>query len=293
MGNDYFEALGVEAPEAGAEGAESTETAAPDTQDAGGEEQRESAAPAAEEGNGGSEEGSNGEEQSESPEQSQEENARYAAIRRRAEQEAQRRAEKELDSLISGAGLINPYTQQPISSREELIAYRTQYQQDKRREFMDAHGMDEQAYQAYVDELPEVKAARAEAERIASEGAQARLTRDLQEVRQLDPEIGGLEDLAKKPEYSRICEMVEKGLSLPEAYKLVYFDDLTSRRSEAAKQAALNAFNGKEHMQQSESRGNGAAAVPPEVAEEYRVLMPGISEAEIQSHYNKCRQAGK
>lgn len=292
MDNDYFEALGVEAPETGTEGAENTETAVPDTQNADGEEQREPADPAAEE-NEGSQGKQTDEKQSESPEQSQKENARYAAIRRRAEQEAQRKAEKELDGLISGAGLINPYTQQPISSREELIAYRTQYQQDKRREFMDSHGMDERAYRAYVDELPEVKAARAEAERIASEGAQARLTRDLQEVQQLDQEIKGLEDLAKKPEYPQICGMVEKGLSLPEAYKLVYFDDLTSRRSEAAKQAALNAFNGKEHMQQSESRGNGAAAVPPEVAEEYRMLMPGISDAEIQTHYNKCKQAGK
>ena len=109
---------------------------------------------------------------------------------------------------------------------------------------------------------------------------------DLNTVKTLDPTVKGLEDLSRRPEYPQICRLVEKGLSLPEAYKLVNFDALSRRAADATRQAALNQISGKDHMRQSESRGSGAMRVPADIAEEYRMLLPNVTGAEIQAHYN-------
>lgn len=230
------------------------------------------------------------EEQEEGSVQEPEDN-RYAEFRRHAEEEARKQAEQEVNALIASSGFTDPYTQKPIASLQDLRAYREQYEQDRRKEFQEGHNMTDREYQAYVDGLPEVQAARAAAQKAAAEGAKARLEQDLQEVRKLDPNVKGLEDLAQSPEYSQICGLVEKGLSLPEAYKLVHFDDLTQRTAEATRQAALNAVNGKQHLHQTTVRGDGAASIPSDVAEEYRMFMPEASEAEIQAHYNAYAKA--
>lgn len=211
----------------------------------------------------------------------------------RIEQTAREGVEREVSSLLSTAGLLDPYTQKPISSIADLRAYREHFESDRKREFRESHGMTEEQYQAYVNELPEVKAAREAAQRAAAEGARARLDRDLRELNKLDPQVKGLEDLAQRPEYPEICQMVDKGLSLPQAYKLVYFDQLNARAAQAAKQGALNSVNGKDHLQRSIGRGEGAQPVPTGVAEEYRMLMPDATEAEIQAHYNAYLKAHK
>lgn len=234
-------------------------------------------------------------EQEPPPEESEKENipAEPSAdsLRLQAEETVSQRLEKELGELLANTGLLDPYTQKPISSLADLRAYREHFEADKRREFQDGHGMTDEQYQAFVSDLPEVKAAREAAERAASEGAKARLEKDLKEVGKLDPSVKSLEDLAQRPEYPQICGMVEKGLSLPQAYKLVYFDQLSQRAAEAAKQGTLNSLAGREHLQKSTTRGEGAAPVPPSVAEEYRMFMPEATEAEIQAHYNAYAKA--
>ncbi len=276
---DYFDALGVETPqeEPGPQETEvQTEDAAPDT----GEQE-----PGEETENGGTEQETAAQEEPAGEDSSAE------GLYHRAEREARQHTLQEMDALLASAGIVDPYTQKPISTREELIAYRDRYQQDKRREFQESHGMSEQAYQAYVSELPEVKAARAEAQRAAADGARARLEQDLREVEKLDPTVKGLEDLAKGPKYANLCGLVEKGLSLPDAYKLAYFDELSQRKAEATRQAALNSVNGKAHLERTPQRGEGAAPVPADVAAEYRMFLPGATDAEIQNHYSQYEKA--
>lgn len=122
---------------------------------------------------------------------------------------------------------------------------------------------------------------------------QEQLMLDLEEVSDIDPEIRGLRDLRRKPEYPKICKLLENGINLPAAYKLVCFDELLDRGKRASRQAAINSVSGKEHMRQSAVRGEGAASVPPEVAEEYRLFLPDISYAEMQEHYNKCSRESR
>jgi len=277
---DYGEVFGVEVPE---EPEQETE------EEQGGEPAEET--PPQDDGEPGEPE-ENAESELPADEfREQEDGARYVEIRHQAEREARSRAEQEIGALLASSGLSDPYTRQPIASLQDLKAYRERYEQDRRREFQEGHNMDDQAYQAFVSELPEVKAAREAAEKTAAEGAKARLERDLQEVRRLDPAVKGLEELAQRAEYPQLCGLVEKGLSLPEAYKLVYFDQFTQKAAEATRQAALNSVNSKQHLSQTETRGEGALPVPSDVAAEYRVFMPDATDAEIQKHYNSYARA--
>ncbi len=276
---DYYEALGIEAPENTGAAGESTEDAAPESQEStGGEAQREPAAPA--------EEQTTEERRESGKAQSPEENSRYAAIRRKAQREAQRKMEKELQERVASAGLSSPQAAGTVPAWEGTAAGQRQGNQGNPWEAPGDQAMENPPYRNFPEEPPEIRNARIAAQRSAAVGAKAQLDMDLNKVRALDPTVKGLEDLSQRPEYPEICRMVERGLSLPEAYKLVNFEALSRRAAEATRQAALNQFSGKGHMRQSEARGEGAMRVPAEVAEEYRMLLPNVTNAEIQAHYN-------
>ena len=147
--------------------------------------------------------------------------------------------------------------------------------------------MSAEQFQAFVNTLPEVRQAQAVTRRAREQAAQARIEEQLREISRLDPAVKGLGDLARMANYPRLYELVKRGNSLTEAYKLANYDALTQRAAQASKQAALNAARSKEHLAPTAQRGAGAASVPADVKEEYRALNPDATEAEIQQHYNR------
>ena len=216
------------------------------------------------------------------PPQSKEDNARFAAMRRRAEQDARRKAEQ----LIAGMGLTNA-DGTPVTTWEQAEAYRTQQQKTVQQEMMDANGWDQQQYQKFVENIPEVRAAREQIAQAQMDQAMAQIQKDLVELQKLDPTVKSLEDLAAKPEKEKFEGYVRKGLSLVDAYKLTYGDELLARQGKAARQAAINDLRGKEHLTPSLARGSGALEVPQEIRDQYRLLMPNITDEEIQKNYNE------
>ena len=89
------------------------------------------------------------------------------------------------------------------------------------------------------------------------------------------------------PTYPRFYELVKKGLDLVDAYKLANIDNLTQGMAQASRQAALNSARSKDHLSPTATRGAGAVTVPSDELALYRELNPGMSEAEIQKHYNR------
>lgn len=114
----------------------------------------------------------------------------------------------------------------------------------------------------------------------------------LKEIGKLNPNIRELKDLAAMETYPKFYELVKKGNTLVDAYRLANFEALTSSAAAATRQAALNNLQGKQHMGQTKERGAGAVSVPAEVKEMYRALNPGATDAEIQAHYNRSHKKG-
>lgn len=297
---DYGAVFDVEVPET-TTGAEETEIAAPSeetgttTATAQGAEEQEAAAPAVEE----TEESE--QPQAEAPEQEPktDRDAQFAAARRKAEAErdaaiaqAKEDAQKQVDEFFKTSGLMNPYTGQPITTRAEYEAYRERFEADQKAKLMEKAGITQEEFQAFVQGLPEVRAARqakAEAEAAARQAreqeAKARVDEQLRQIRAIDPTVKELGDLAKLDTYPKLYDMVKRGYSILDAYRLANYDTLTQRDAEASRKAAINSVQSKQHLKATESRGGGAIPVPDSVLEEYRVLNPGATKEEIQKHY--------
>lgn len=296
---NYGAVFDVEVPET-TTGAEETEAAEPSENDtttaaAQGAEEQEAAAPAVEE----TEESE--QPQTEAPEQEPktDRDAQFAAARRKAEAErdaaiarAKEDAQKQVDEFFKNSGLMNPYTGQPITTRAEYEAYRERFEADQKAKLMEKAGITQEEFQAFVQGLPEVRAARqakAEAEAAARQAreqeAKARVDEQLRQIQAIDPTVKELGDLAKLDTYPKLYDMVKRGYSILDAYRLANYDTLTQRAAEASRKAAINSVQSKQHLKATESRGGGAIPVPDSVLEEYRVLNPGATKEEIQKHY--------
>lgn len=187
---------------------------------------------------------------------------------------------------------MNPYTGQPITTRAEYEAYRERFEADQKAKLMEKAGITQEEFQAFVQGLPEVRAARqakAEAEAAARQAreqeAKARVDEQLRQIQAIDPTVKELGDLAKLDTYPKLYDMVKRGYSILDAYRLANYDTLTQRAAEASRKAAINSVQSKQHLKATESRGGGAIPVPDSVLEEYRALNPGATKEEIQKHY--------
>lgn len=276
-----------------AQGAEAQEAAEP-----AGEETQEPA-PAQEPAEGGAERRGR---------QTPEQNAAFAAARRKAEAErdaavekartdAQEEARRTIDEAFRNSGLVNPYTKQPITSKAEYDEYRQRYDAERKASLLKKSGMSDAEFSAFIDGLPEVQQAKAaqkaaeQARRAAMETqAKLRTEEELKEIGKLDPNIRELKDLTAMETYPRFLELVKRGNTLLDAYRLANIDALTSGAAAATRQAAINAVQSKRHMGQTRERGTGALSVPEDVKAMYRALNPGATDAEIQAHYNRSHK---
>lgn len=303
---DYGALFGIDA---GGNEQEAAEPAQDETTQAQGAEAQEAAEPAGEETQEpapGQESAEGGKERRER--QTPEQNAAFAAARRKAEAErdaavekartdAREEARRTIDEAFRNSGLVNPYTKQPITSKAEYDAYRQRYDAERKASLLKKSGMSDAEFSAFIDGLPEVQQAKAaqraaeQARRAAMETqAKLRTEEELKEIGKLDPNIRELRDLTTMETYPRFLELVRRGNTLLDAYRLANLDALTSGAAAATRQAAINAVQSKRHMGQTKERGAGALRVPEDVRAMYRALNPGTTDAEIQAHYNRSHK---
>ncbi len=232
--------------------------------------------------------------------QSPEENAKYAAARRRAEKERdlaieenRKNTEKYLDSAVRALNINNPFTGKVIETKAEYDEYMSKISENEKQEFMRKNGMSDADYNTFVDRLPEVRRAKeisasAEAARNAAELEKARAAVDaeIKRINAIDPTVKTVEDLQGKDNYKEIYAKVQKGYSLYDAYYTSNYNAIAERQRASVKQSVLNSSHSKEHLVASSQRGNGSETVPGDVAEMYRTFNPGATDAEIRKHYN-------
>lgn len=269
----------------------------PSTGEGQGERQSDSSAPSEHP----STEGNQGEGQS------PEENAAYAAARRKAEAErdaeiarVRGESQKYLDDAVKALGMKNPYTGEPITTKAQMDAYRERAESEQRERLRNKSGMSDEEFKGFVDALPEVRQARetrARAEEALRQAqmqkAQAVVEEQIREIQKFDPSIKDLGDLLKQPDSADFQGLIRRGYSFLDAYRVLHFDQIIQRQGQAAKQAAYTAAQGKNHLSRTEQRGAGSVPVPADVLEEYRVFFPDMPETDIQKSYNEFLKSVK
>ena len=225
--------------------------------------------------------------------QSDEENARYAAIRRRAEEEAKRRYETEMDQLNKQIaamcqGTSHPETGKPITNVREYIDALSAQQKMEREQELQEKGIDPSVIDRMIEANPVVMQARQVLEKNKMAEASSALQRDLAEIAKIDPSIKGIDDLASLPSFPRMLESVERGESLVDAYKMCNFDAFMQHTNDAARQQAINQMRGKSHLP---SQGTGVATenddveVPAEIMARFKA--DGKTEKQIRELYKR------
>lgn len=233
-------------------------------------------------------------EQQEEP-QEQIPNRVWAAARKRAEQEAQTRIDREFARRCAGAK--NPRTGQPITNAREYWEA-IDAQNEMRREAAlrqatkNADAQQLSAIRDIIQNDPEKVRMRAELDELKRaetvNAAVAQLDADLREVGKLDPAIKTQADLEKLPEYNDILALVQAGYTLPNAYKVVRYDSAVQASEKSGRQAAINAARGKNHL--AAHGGNAtpgkSKSIPADRVSWYKDMFPDKSMDELTKLYN-------
>lgn len=132
----------------------------------------------------------------------------------------------------------------------------------------------------------------AEQQRTADERARIVADAQIREIGQLDGQIRSMDDLLAMPEYEDFYALVKKGVSLVEAYKLTHYDALVKRAAEAASRQTMRSVGSRQHLTAVAGQpGTGEyISVPAEVAAEYRLAKPGITDEEIRRKYRRYQK---
>lgn len=242
------------------------------------------------------EEGANEQEIAEPAVQPVEERAQFAAARREAERQrdiAIARAKSDADEYIQNAlgdlGLVNPYTNTPIRTREELDAYRDRHSKEAENEVYSRLGVSQSDMSRVVSNSPEIREMR-EFFNAAKRQEDERVIRaEIEEINRLNPNANfkDVADILNSDIGPEFRKNVEAGNNFLNAYKLADMSRLMERERAAGRQQALNGVNGKNHLAATAVQGVGSVPVPADVAEMYRGMIPGITDAEIRKEYNK------
>lgn len=231
------------------------------------------------------------------PEQSPELNAQYAAIRRKAEEDARLKAEteqKKVNAMFAEmfGKMTNPNTGRPIQTAEEYIEAMRYQQRVQAEAQMKQGGVDPSIIQQLIASDPTVREAHEIMERQKVAEQDARIAREIADIAKVNPAIKTVDDLAKDASFPEVYERWEKSgrqESLFDIYRLVNFDTLTSQKSEAAKQAAINQAKGKQHLTKTngvEQPATENVPIPDNVLDSWKQAYPNLSMQELTAKYN-------
>lgn len=269
----------VETTEAGANEQEVAETASigPDET---GENEPETAEPAAEG-------------------QSVEDNARFAAARRRAEAQFNQRIELERqaarDEMIRQMydGQLDPYTNRPISSEADLRAYQQAYQREQEqltRNQMQQAGLDPDILDRMIENNPKVKRAEQLTAQFEAAEGERKMNEAIKEISHLDPSVTDVAALANHPNAPVFNEYVNRGYSLVDAFRLANFDTLTGKKAAAAKQQAMNNVNGKSHLTTTAGNAGGDdVVIDPQEMQMMKHAFPDLTHAQLVAKFKKYK----
>jgi hypothetical protein len=107
------------------------------------------------------------------------------------------------------------------------------------------------------------------------------------EISELDSDIKSINDLIALENYDEFYDLVEKGYSLPNAYKIIAFDKIANKKAASAAQTVITNINSKGHIKTTKGEQTKEITVPDEVLASYRKNNPDMTEDEIRKHYSK------
>ena len=217
-----------------------------------------------------------------------------------ARQEEQAKSAAAIKDLFEKAGMKNTITGEAITTVEEMQQWQRQMRMAQLEKDLKAGKLTTEGLNQLIEDHPAVQKVgeiqqqqEQQRARQAQAETRARIESEIAEIGKLDPAIKTTGDLLKMPKAKEFYAYVQKGYSFIDSYRLAHFEEITQRNAEAARQQAQAAARGKEHLTVvGNPRNTGAESVPHDQMQLYRMLNPGVSEADIQKHFNNYQKRG-
>ena len=222
--------------------------------------------------------------------QSPEVNAQFAAARRQAEEQLKARDRKFAERF---GHLTNPLTGKPIKSEADYFAALDAQEEISRRQQLEQQGVDTKLLDEIISNNPTVKQAQLVMEQAKQQQNMRQFEADMKEINAIDSSINTIDDLLKTPNAEIVLDKIRQGYSLPDAYKIVNFDRLSSQSAQASKQAAINALKSKSHMTQTGGVSDTSTEndIPQNELARWKEMFPEASEKELKAKYNRAMKA--
>ena len=191
-------------------------------------------------------------------------NAQFAAARREAETRM-RMMQERMETLARARG---------FSSFEELErAVQQQEAEHKRQQYIEQYGIDPQAIAPVVREAVSQNPIVQEARQVIEQNK--------------DAGVRSFSDIANLPNAQEVLSLWGRGIPLAKAYAAANLDTIAGKKAAAAKQAAINAINGRSHMTATAGGAGESVEIPPDKLAEFKRWNPGATDAEIQKFYQR------
>ena len=220
----------------------------------------------------------------ESTAQTPEENARFAAARRAAE-DRQRRIDETYARRFGN--LQNPATGKPITSAQDYME--ALEAQEQMQELQDK-GIDPAMLNNLILNNPVMKQAQQMIAAQTERQVEERLSNDLKAISMIDPEIKTIDDLSKQENFEEILSLVKNnGLSVYQAYQLASANKIAKRQMDAAKQAAVNQARGKSHLDPiggMQQGGQNLKDIPANELHVWKEYYPNLTMDQLKQKYN-------
>lgn len=233
----------------------------------------------------------NMQEVAEPTQQTQADNSRYAAARRESElklKEYELMLNKEREKVNNFAKKLGYESFDDVQQRLE-----TELAEKQRYEYQEKYGVDPEALKPLIQEsikkdpiyreLEEIKKAR------EIEVRDNNIKRQINAFnKEFNAELKSIDDVAKLPNIDQMMAYFERGLDLVDAYKLINFNEIVTKKGATMKKAEAISNSGRSHMGTTigTSEDINTITVPKDIYDKYK--KKGLSEDKIRRIYKQA-----
>lgn len=206
----------------------------------------------------------------------------------RIEAETQKRVDASIARQFEG--ILNPYTNKPILTEADLIAYRSAFAAEEQRQQLEEMGVSKEVLDSYIQNHPAMQQAQQVIHQQEQQAANDFMAKEFEAMKKEFPDCGleSPQQLNETEAGRRALQMWANapGITLADAYAATHRREISKKQSAAAKQAAMNEMNSKGHLRQTKG-SNAKGDVPAEIAAEYKKYFPNATHEEIAEMYRK------
>lgn len=217
-------------------------------------------------------------------------NAGFAAARRQAEAEIKARDARYAERFKN---FKNPITGNAIKSEKDYFDALDAQDELARRQELQQHGIDPKTLDDLIARSPLMRQAQQIIQHSQEQETQNIINNDVAQIMKIDSSVKSLDDLVTQDNFNDVLDKIRNGYSLVDAYKIVNYEKLTQQSTQAAKQAAINAAKGKDHMTPSNGVTDNSKVmdIPAGELGRWRDMFPDASDKELKEKYTRAMKA--